>query len=245
MARKKAEEKQNEVLIPEYKISIKCLNQKQKEFVNNLKNEEYQICFGVGSAGTGKSFLSLSVALSLLKTNEKYKKIVIFVPTCESTKALALGYLKGNIEEKTEVYKQNSYNTLIKILEQSGNGKAKEIIDEMISKRIIEFEFINFVKGKTFSDCICVLEEAEDLSKEDMLLLLTRKGGETCKMMISGDDKQISRSDLRNNKRHSGLRFASKVLESMNEVSVVVFNVEDIVRDRLLTEIIKRFEENS
>lgn len=245
MGRKKTNEAKNEILLPDYKISVKCLNQKQKDFVNQLKNETKEICFGTGSAGTGKSFLSFSVALSLLKTNnDKYKKIIIFVPTCESTKELSMGFLKGTLEEKSEVYKQNSYNTLLKILEMSGNNNAKEIINEMISKKLIEFEFINFVKGKTFSDCICVLEEAEDLSKEDMLLLLTRKGGDTCKMFISGDDKQISRSDLRNKKERSGLKFASKVLETMNEVSVTEFCVDDIVRDKLLTEIIKRFEEN-
>lgn len=244
MGRKKSEIKTEEILLPDYKISIKCLNNKQKEFVNSLKKKEHEICFGTGSAGTGKSYLSFSVALSLLKTNENFKKIIIFVPTCESTKELSMGFLKGTLEEKSEVYKQNSYNTLIKILETSGNNKSKEIINEMISKKIIEFEFINFVKGKTFSNCICVLEEAEDLSKEDMLLLLTRKGGENCKMFISGDDKQISRSDLRNRKERSGLKFAANVLKTMNEVSVTEFDVNDIVRDKLLTEIIKRFEEN-
>ena len=244
MGRKKSEIKTEEILLPYYKISIKCLNNKQKEFVNSLKKKEHEICFGTGSAGTGKSYLSFSVALSLLKTNENFKKIIIFVPTCESTKELSMGFLKGTLEEKSEVYKQNSYNTLIKILETSGNNNSKEIINEMISKKIIEFEFINFVKGKTFSNCICVLEEAEDLSKEDMLLLLTRKGGENCKMFISGDDKQISRSDLRNRKERSGLKFAANVLKTMNEVSVTEFDVNDIVRDKLLTEIIKRFEEN-
>ena len=77
-----------------------------------------------------------------------------------------------------------------------------------------------------------------------MLLLLTRKGGNTCKMIISGDDKQMSRTDLKNKKQLTGLRFASNVLRTMKEVSVTEFTNEDIVRDPLLSEIIKRFEEN-
>ena len=89
-----------------------------------------------------------------------------------------------------------------------------------------------------------MLEEAEDLSKEDMLLILTRKGGDTCKMFISGDDKQISRSDLRNRQERSGLRFAANILSDMKEVSVTEFNTDDIVRDKLLTEIINKFEKN-
>ena len=88
------------------------------------------------------------------------------------------------------------------------------------------------------------MEEAEDYTKEDMLLLLTRKGGKTCKMFISGDDKQTSRNDIKNKKQITGLRFAANVLTTMKEVSVIEFIPEDIVRDPLLTEIIKRFEEN-
>ena len=124
------------------------------------------------------------------------------------------------------------------------NAKPKELIEELINKGFIQFEFINFIKGKTFENCICVLEEAEDLSKEDMLLILTRKGGDTCKMFISGDDKQISRSDLRNRRERSGLRFAANILSDMKEVSVTEFNTDDIVRDKLLTEIINKFEKN-
>lgn len=231
--------------IPHFKLSLKCKNQKQKEFVKQMKDPTKQICFGIGSAGTGKTYLSLGVALSLVKDpNSPYKKVVIFVPTCESTKELQIGYLKGQLEDKMEPYKANSKNSVEKLLQESGNNESKDLANELINKGIVEFELINFVKGKTFSDCVCVLEEAEDLSREDMLLILTRKGGETCKMFISGDDRQISRSDLRNRRERSGLRYAAEKLSDMQEVSVTTFEPSDIVRDPLLTEIIKRFEEN-
>lgn len=235
--------KSNTHKLPSYKVTLKCKNTKQKEFVKNMKDETKQICFGVGSAGTGKTYLSLGVALSLVKdSSTPFKKVIIFVPTCESTKELSMGYIKGDLLDKSFYYKQNAINNLTKLLEDAGNPNPKELTNELIEKGLVEFEFINFVKGKTFTDCICVLEEAEDLSREDVLLVLTRKGGETCKMFISGDDKQISRSDLRNRKERSGLRFAAQILGDMNEVAVTTFNEDDIVRDPLLTEIIKRFE---
>lgn len=235
----------NDHISVNYKISLKCKNEKQKEFIRNIKDQEKQICFGVGSAGTGKTWLSLAASLQLLKSEDNpYKAIVIFVPCLESVTVLKMGYLKGDLDDKTKCYKQNAFNSLIRILEESGNANAKEIVSAMVAKNMIQFEFINFVKGKTFSNCICVLEEAEDYSKEDILLLLTRKGGPTCKMLISGDDKQSSRTDLKNKKQITGLRYASNVLEGMKEVSVTEFSPDDIVRDPLLTEIIKRFEEN-
>lgn len=228
-----------------YKISLKCKNEKQKQFVKAMKDETKEICFGVGSAGTGKSYLSFSTALQLLKDEKMpYKSIIIFIPCLESVTALKMGFLKGDLDDKSKLYKQNSFNNLVKILENSGNGNAKEIVNSLIATNLVQFEFINFVKGKTFENCICILEEAEDYSKEDMLLLLTRKGGKSCKMLISGDDKQSSRTDLKNKKQITGLRYATNVLNGMKEVSVTEFGVEDIVRDPLLTEIIRRFEEN-
>lgn len=229
----------------DYKLSIKCKNERQKEFIKSIRDPKNEICFGVGSAGTGKTWLSLSAALQLIKDESlPYKSIVIFIPCLESVTALKMGYLKGDLDDKTKCYKQNSFNNMIKILDLSGNQNSKDIVSSLIAKNIIQFEFINFVKGKTFENCICILEEAEDYSKEDMLLLLTRKGGNTCKMIISGDDKQMSRTDLKNKKQLTGLRFASNVLRTMKEVSVTEFTNEDIVRDPLLSEIIKRFEEN-
>ena len=217
-----------------YKIAIKCKNEKQKSFVKSMKDDNKEICFGVGSPGTGKTYLSLATALQLLKDEKTpYKSIVVFIPCLESVTALKMGFLKGNLDDKTEAYKQNTINNIIKILENSGNTNAKEITSFLIGQNLIRFE-----------NCICVMEEAEDYTKEDMLLLLTRKGGKTCKMFISGDDKQTSRNDIKNKKEITGLRFAANVLNTMKEVAVTEFIPEDIVRDPLLTEIIKRFEEN-
>lgn len=227
-----------------YTVKLTCKNEKQKQFINAVKNNQKEICFGVGSAGTGKTYLSLAIALKLLKTNsDKFKKIYIFVNPCESTRSLSIGFLKGTFEEKIEPYIQNSINNIQKILESSNNKETNKIIGELLVNNVINFEVINFVKGKTFEDCICVVEEAEDLSKEDILLLLTRKGGNNCKYIITGDDKQISREDIRKCKSIAGLTYAANVLKDLEEVSVTEFTTEDIVRDKLITKIIKKFEE--
>lgn len=255
MTRKKVSTKTTDIIQSEkiakaefnmnYKIKLTCKNNKQKDFVNSIKNEGKEICLGIGSAGTGKTYLSLATALKLLITEaERFKKIYIFVNPCESTHSLSIGFLKGTYEEKIEPYVQNSLNNIKKILESSGNTNSDSLIGNLIANKIINFEIINYVKGKTFEDCICIVEEAEDLSKEDILLLLTRKGGHNCKFIISGDDKQISRLDIRKNKSIAGLSYAAKVLSELDEVSVTEFNNEDIVRDKLITKIIELFEQN-
>ena len=188
----------------------------------------------------------MATALSLLKdSSNEFNKIVIFLVTTESTKELQIGYLKGMLEDKILVYQQNSINTLEKIFKLSGNTDPKTLTKELIEKEIIQFDLINFIKGKTYENCICILEESEDLSREDFKLILTRKGGKNCKIICTGDTKQINRTDLRKNKEKSGLKFSADILSDMDEVSVTTFTNEDIVRDKLLTEIIKRFEENN
>jgi len=240
----KAINKERESVI-DYKIKLSCKNNKQKDFVNSLKDNSKEICFGVGAAGTGKTYLSLATSLKLLITeSERFKKIFIFANPCESTHSLSIGFLKGTYEEKIEPYIQNALNNIRKILEASGNTDCDCLLGNLITKGIINFEIINYVKGKTFENCICLVEEAEDLSKDDILLLLTRKGGHDCKFVISGDDKQISRTDIRKNKSIEGLSYAARVLSPLDEVAVTKFNNDDIVRDKLITKIIELFNKN-
>ena len=116
---KTAADSKTENKIPSYKVAIKCQNSKQKEFVKSIKDLDKEICFGIGSAGTGKTFLSMATALSLLKdSSNEFNKIVIFLVTTESTKELQIGYLKGMLEDKILVYQQNSINTIEKIFKQ-------------------------------------------------------------------------------------------------------------------------------
>lgn len=222
-----------------FKVDVKCKSQKQKEFYLNLKDSKNEICFGFGSAGTGKSMISIWYALEELSKNDKYQKIIIFVPTCEASKTLSLGFLKGTLEEKTEVYKASDKNTITKILDLNGNSFSKDKLNMLLERNIIEFEFLNFCKGKTYDNSIILVNEAEDFSQDDMLLLLTRIG-ENSKLIITGDEKQVSRSDLKN-KNKSGLLYAIEKLKDMDEVSVTYFCDEDIVRNKLITKILKNW----
>ena len=221
----------------DYKISIKCKNQKQKEFLNQLKNSDNTICFGIGSAGSGKSYISLSYALQSIKdVASPYKKIVCLVPTCEAGN-LNIGFLKGTLEEKIEPYLEADTYTMEKILEHGGNFGAKQIIEGLIRQDVIDYQLVNFARGKTFDNAIILINEAENYSKEEILLLLTRIG-ENSKIIITGDLEQLDRKDIKRSNSMCGLEYAMTKLGNMNEVSITEFSIEDIVRNPLIGKIL-------
>ena len=123
----------NQLKALNYKLEIKCKNQKQKQFLNILKDKTKEVCFGIGSAGTGKSFISLSYALKELK-EQNFEKIIMIVPTAPAGGAdLGLGFLKGELEDKTRPYKEADKDTIEKILKISGNGDAKITASSLIN----------------------------------------------------------------------------------------------------------------
>lgn len=220
-----------------YKVDMKCKNKKQKDFINILKNEKNQICFGVGSAGTGKSILSLYYALSALKDEESpYQKIIIIVPTVEAGN-MELGFLRGGIEEKIAPYIEADSYTMEKILRLSGNNNPKQIVKDLIKSNLIQYELVNFARGKSFDNCIILINEAENYSKEEMLLLLTRIGDD-CKVIVTGDELQLDRKDIRRSNNDCGLVHAFNKLMEFEEVDGVKFEEEDIVRNPLITKIL-------
>ena len=219
-----------------YKVEIKCKNNKQKEFLKNLKCNKYQICIASGSAGSGKSYISLAYALQELKNMEsQYSRIVIIVPTCPAGN-MDIGLLKGSFEEKIAPYLQADTATMEKILKNSGNQFPKDMISKIINSDYIDYEIVNFSRGKTFDDSIILINEAENYSKEEMLLLLTRIGYNT-KIIISGDPLQKDRKDLKKNT--DGLTYAIEKLKDFEEVSITTFTNEDIVRNPLISKILE------
>lgn len=221
-----------------YKLTIKCKNKKQKEFLNLLKDECKEICFGVGSAGTGKSYISLSYALSALKDGElPYERIVCFVPTCEAG-AMSIGLLKGTISEKIGPYLEADKDTIEKILKNSGNRASKQIVQSLFNEELIEYRLVNFARGTTLDNAIILIAEAENFSKEEMLLLLTRIG-ENSKIIITGDLEQLDRKDIIKSKNMCGLEYAIEKLKELDKVGVVEFSNNDIVRNPLIGEIIE------
>lgn len=224
-----------------FKISVKCKNEKQKQFINSLKDSKNIICFGTGSAGTGKSYISLSYALKALK-EQKFEKIIMIVPTAQATnKDMQFGYLQGSIEDKSQPFKDVDRFTIEKILKQSNNDNYKQLASILINKGFIQYEFINFMLGKTFDNALILVNEAEQYTKEDMRLILTRLGDKS-KIIITGDEKQANRTSIVNNKTVCGLTYSADKLKDLEEVSIINFQNEDIVRNPFITKIIECFE---
>ncbi len=223
----------------EYKVNIKCKNKKQKEFLNILKDDSKIICFGIGSAGSGKSYISLSYALQALRDESTpYKKIICLVPTCQAG-AMSLGFLKGTLEEKVQPFIEADSYTMEKIMSNSGNYSGKQLIDGLIRNGVINYDVVNFARGKTYDNALILINEAENYSKEEMLLLLTRIG-ENSKIIISGDIEQMDRKDLKSSQ--CGMVYALDKLKDMDEVACVEFHNEDIVRHPIISKIIENWK---
>jgi phosphate starvation-inducible PhoH-like protein len=224
-----------------YKIKPKCKNEKQKEFLNTLKDPDKTICFGQGSAGSGKSYISLGYALSALKDSDNsYEKIIIMVPTAEAGN-MSLGYLKGTLLEKMFPYLEADRYTMEKILRNSGNPFAKSIVDNLEQQGLIEFELVNFARGKTFDNAIILICEGENYSPGEMLLLLTRIG-DGSKVIITGDARQLDRRDIKKTKEGNGLTYAIDKLKELDEVSVTTFTENDIVRNPIISKILNAWD---
>jgi len=224
-----------------YKIDIKCKNEKQKEFLKLLKNKNYQICFGVGSPGTGKSYLSLAYALKELKDGN-YSNIIMMIPTAPAGGLdLNLGYLKGDLETKIQPYLECDEQTITKILRNSGNADPYMTAQSLISNNYIKYEFINFALGKTFDNALICVNECEQYTKENLRLILTRLG-ENSKMILTGDSLQTNRRDIVTKKSESGLLYAIEHIGKLDEVGITEFTREDIVRNPLITKILDNWD---
>jgi phosphate starvation-inducible PhoH-like protein len=223
-----------------YKISIKCKNEKQKDFLNILKDKTKKIIFANGSPGTGKSWLSDSYALHSLKNNE-FEKIIICTPLIQST-SMPIGILPGTLQEKVYMHELNERRNFSKILKESGNINSEFISNALFNTGKISFEFVNYLRGMTIDNALILVAEAEKFSVDDMLLILTRMG-ENSKIIISGDELQVDRNDIKKNQHGSGLRYAMSKLSSMESVGCVTFDENDVVRNTIITEILKKWNE--
>jgi phosphate starvation-inducible PhoH-like protein len=154
---------------------------------------------------------------------------------------LNLGYLKGDFEDKTRPFKECDQETISKILKNSGNVDYTVIAGNLINSGYIRYEFINYVLGKTFDDSLILVNEAEQYTKENMKLLLTRIG-ENSKVIITGDCEQVNRRDIVNKKAVCGLEYATERLGELDEVGVTEFTRDDIVRNPLITKILDNWE---
>lgn len=199
----------------------------QKQYVSALMNHD--IVFGVGPAGTGKTYLAVVYAVSLLKKNE-IRRIVLTRPAVEAGESL--GFLPGDLKEKVDPYLRPLYDALYEML-------GEETTTKMIEKGTIEIAPLAYMRGRTLNGAFIILDEAQNTTKSQMKMFLTRLGFNS-KMVITGDISQI---DLPSGKQ-SGLVEAIKILNDIDDIKVCKFTTEDVVRHPLVSKIIRAYERN-
>ncbi len=225
------EEKNNngrniEYIIKTPKKSVIPRSEKQKKYVRALKESE--IIISAGPAGTGKTFLAVAVALTML-LDKKIDRIILSRPAVEAGERL--GFLPGDMREKVDPYLRPLYDSLYDLLDFEKIQKKIEIGD-------IEIAPLAFMRGRTLKNSFAILDEAQNATDTQIKMFLTRIG-ENSKIVINGDPSQI---DLPN-KNLSGLNRSKKLLGHLKEISVVDFDHTDVVRHPLVSKIVKAYSD--
>jgi phosphate starvation-inducible PhoH-like protein len=198
----------------------------QKEYIEAIRN--YDIVFGIGPAGTGKTYLAMAMAVSALSKGI-VSRIILTRPAVEAGEAL--GFLPGDLAEKVDPYLRPLYDALHDMM-------RFEKAAALMQKGIIEVAPIAFMRGRTLNDSFIILDEAQNTTSEQMKMFLTRIGFNS-KAVITGDITQI---DLPSN-RTSGLIESKNILQDIEGIKFVFFSKKDVVRHKLVQEIIRAYEE--
>ncbi len=189
--------------------------------------EENPLTFGVGPAGTGKTYLAVAVAVKELKKGE-VKKIILTRPVVEAGESL--GFLPGDLKEKVDPYLIPLYDALYEML-------GLESTQTLIEKGIIEIAPLAYMRGRTLENAFIILDEAQNTTTSQMKMFLTRLGFGS-KMIVTGDPSQV---DLKHNVR-SGLRAALSILRNIEDIKIIEFERLDVVRHPLVQNILERYE---
>lgn len=224
--RKTASESSKGVIV--YSMSgrpIKSKSENQQKLIDAYY--ENDMIFAVGPAGTGKTYLSIALAVKALK-EKTAKKIILCRPAVEAGEKL--GFLPGDIKDKIDPYLQPLYDALEDML-------PGVKLQDMMEKRVIQICPLAFMRGRTLSDAIVILDEAQNTTPAQLRMFLTRMGWNT-KMMITGDLTQV---DLPKQSK-CGLREALSILKNTEGIAMVYFNQKDIVRHKLVTRIVNAYD---
>ncbi|HEX8709546.1 MAG TPA: PhoH family protein [Pyrinomonadaceae bacterium] len=197
----------------------------QRHYIEAIQNKD--IVFGVGPAGTGKTYLAVAMAVQALM-QKQVTRIVLARPAVEAGEKL--GFLPGDLQDKVDPYLRPLYDALFDLIDYERAAK-------LLEKRIIEVAPLAFMRGRTLSDAFIILDEAQNTTSEQMKMFLTRIGFGS-KAVITGDVTQI---DLPTGKR-SGLIEAQRVLAGVEDIEFIYFTEKDVVRHRLVQMIIKAYE---
>jgi phosphate starvation-inducible PhoH-like protein len=215
-------------LIKTPKKSVIARSQKQSDYIKSLR--EHDIVLALGPAGTGKSFLAVSVAVTLLM-EKKIERVILSRPAVEAGEKL--GFLPGDMKEKVDPYLRPLYDALYELF-----GADK--IDKKIESGEIEIAPLAFMRGRTLKNCFAILDEAQNATETQIKMFLTRIG-ENSKLVVNGDPSQV---DLLN-KNHSGLVKSRDVLNKINEIKIIEFDHKDVVRHPLVSKIIQAYQKKT
>jgi len=213
----------NEAIITRKKnISARSLIQKQ--YMRAMANKE--VCFGIGPAGTGKTYLAVASAVNALETN-RVRRVCLVRPAVEAGERL--GFLPGDMSQKIDPYLRPLYDALHELM-------GFERVSKLIEKNIIEVAPLAFMRGRSLNESFIILDEAQNTTPEQMKMFLTRIGFGS-RAVITGDITQI---DLPRG-TESGLKHVSKILVDLPDISFNFFSTKDVVRHRLVAEILKAY----
>lgn len=204
---------------------VKAKTLGQKNYVKAI--EKNTIVMGVGSAGTGKTYLAVAMAVKAFKAHE-VNKIILTRPAVEAGEKL--GFLPGDLQNKVDPYLRPLYDALFDMFGADSFAKHME-------KGTIEVAPLAYMRGRTLDDSFIILDEAQNTTREQIKMFLTRLGFNS-KMVITGDITQIDLPDS----RKSGLVDAMKILKNIDDISVIHFTEKDVVRHKLVQDIIKAYE---
>ncbi len=214
-------------LIKTPKKTVIARSKKQSDYINALSNND--ITVALGPAGTGKSFLAVSVAITML-FEKKVEKVILSRPAVEAGEKL--GFLPGDMKEKVDPYLRPLYDALYDLF-------GFEKINKKIESGEIEIAPLAFMRGRTLKNSFAILDEAQNATLTQIKMFLTRIG-ENSKIVVNGDPSQI---DLIN-KSQSGLIKTKKILNKVKEIKLIEFDHKDVVRHPLVTKIIQAFDKN-
>lgn len=213
------------VLVASGKRRIAPKNLAQKQYIDAIRRHD--LCFGIGPAGTGKTYLAMALAVSSLVAGD-VKRIVLTRPAVEAGERL--GFLPGDMADKVNPYLRPLYDALHDMLD------ARRVAD-LMSDGAIEVAPLAFMRGRTLNDCFVILDEAQNATREQMRMFLTRLGFGS-KAVVTGD---VTQTDLPDRDR-SGLDHARKILGGVEGIAVCEFTADDVVRHPLVARIIRAYE---
>lgn len=218
----------NQVIFQGIKDIIRTRTPKQFEYFNKVLNND--LVFAIGPAGTGKTFLAVAMALRALRNNE-IGRIILTRPAVEAGESL--GFLPGDLQEKIDPYLRPLTDSMHYML-------SADKVKNLMEKNTIEITPLAYMRGRTLNNAFIILDEAQNTTAIQMKMFLTRLGNNS-KAIITGDITQIDLPD----KSNSGLIHARRVLQNISGIEFVYFSNHDVVRHRLVAEIIKAYEKDT